>query len=62
MLRRLKIHRYRNVAPGAELHFSDGRHVLLGPNGGGKTTLLTLISVVLRGDFRDLGDEEFDIE
>lgn len=62
MLRRLKVHRYRNVAPGTELHFSDGHHVLLGPNGGGKTTLLTLIPAVLRGEFSGLGDEEFDLE
>ncbi len=62
MLRRLKVHRYRNVAPGTELHFSEGHHVLLGPNGGGKTTLLTLITAVLRGEFRDFGDEEFDLE
>lgn len=62
MLRWLKINRYRNVVPGTELTFSEGHHVLLGPNGGGKTTLLELIAAVLRGDFSGLKDEEFSIE
>ena len=62
MLRWLKINRYRNVVPGTELAFSEGHHVLLGPNGGGKTTLLELIAAVLRGDFSGLADEEFSIE
>ena len=62
MLRWLKINRYRNVVPGTELTFSEGHHVLLGPNGGGKTTLLELIAAVLRGDFRGLKDEEFSFE
>ena len=62
MLRWLKINRYRNVLPGTELTFSDGHHVLLGPNGGGKTTLLELIAAVLRGDFSGLKEEDFSIE
>ncbi|MDO9017832.1 MAG: AAA family ATPase [Deltaproteobacteria bacterium] len=62
MLRWLKINRYRNVVPGTELTFSDGHHVLLGPNGGGKTTLLELIAAVLRGDFSGMADEEFSFE
>lgn len=62
MLRWLKINRYRNVVPGTELTFSEGHHVLLGPNGGGKTTLLELIAAVLRGDFSGLKDEDFSFE
>ncbi|WP_437720230.1 AAA family ATPase [Sorangium sp. So ce861] len=59
-LKRLKIHRYRNVEP-CELIFSDRRNVLLGPNGAGKTTLLSLISKVLRTNLNDPGDP-FSIE
>ncbi|XXX72279.1 AAA family ATPase [Sorangium sp. So ce134] len=59
-LKRLKIHRYRNVEP-CELIFSDRRNVLLGPNGAGKTTLLSLISKILRTSLTDPGDP-FSIE
>ncbi|WP_437995258.1 AAA family ATPase [Sorangium sp. So ce185] len=59
-LKRLKIHRYRNVEP-CELIFSDRRNVLLGPNGAGKTTLLSLISKILRTNLSDPGDP-FSIE
>ncbi|WP_437874416.1 AAA family ATPase [Sorangium sp. So ce513] len=59
-LKRLKIHRYRNVEP-CELIFGDRRNVLLGPNGAGKTTLLSLISKILRTNLSDPGDP-FSIE
>ncbi|MGK3992919.1 AAA family ATPase [Sorangium sp. So ce1024] len=59
-LKRLKIHRYRNVEP-CELIFGDRRNILLGPNGAGKTTLLSLISKVLRTSLSDPGDP-FSIE
>ncbi len=61
-LERLKIHRFRDVVSGTELHFSHGWNVLLGRNATGKTTLLHLISMALRGDFGALAGEVFDLE
>ena len=61
-LKRLKIEKYRNVAPGTELVFNDGFNVLLGQNGTGKTTLLRLIASVLASDFAGLESEEFALE
>lgn len=54
-LRRLKIERYRNVEP-CELTFGDGLNIVLGPNGGGKTTLLNLVSRVLHGNLSSTND------
>ena len=61
-LERLKIHKFRDVVPGTELRFSHGWNVVLGRNATGKTTLLHLISMALRGDFTALRGEEFDVE
>jgi energy-coupling factor transporter ATP-binding protein EcfA2 len=61
-LRRLRVEKFRSVVKDAELLFSDGINVLLGQNGTGKTTLLELISMVVRSDFRALAKEEFAIE
>jgi energy-coupling factor transporter ATP-binding protein EcfA2 len=61
-LKRLRVERFRSLARGAELLFSDGINVVLGQNGTGKTTLLELISMVVRSDFSSLAKEEFAIE
>jgi energy-coupling factor transporter ATP-binding protein EcfA2 len=61
-LRRLRVEKFRSVAKPAELSFSDGINVLLGQNGTGKTTLLELISMVVRSDFSSLAKEEFALE
>ncbi len=61
-LKRLKVHTFRDLAPGTELHFSDGWNVVLGRNATGKTTLLHLISMALRGDFSELKGEPVSLE
>ncbi len=61
-LKRLKIEKYRGVAPNTELVFNDGMNVLLGRNGTGKTTLLQLIAIVTRSAFGALVGEEFSFE
>ncbi|WP_224241440.1 AAA family ATPase [Hyalangium gracile] len=61
-LTKLKIDKYRGVAPGTELTFSPARNLVLGRNGTGRTTLLDLISVALCSDFSGLVHEEFSVE
>ena len=61
-LKRLKIVQFRDVQPGTELHFHPGWNVILGRNGTGKTTLLHLLSMVLRDDFREISQEPFCLE
>jgi ABC-type lipoprotein export system ATPase subunit len=60
-LKWLKIEKYRNVAPGTELHFSDKFNVLLGKNGTGKTTLLRLIAMIAKDGFAPLAERSFDL-
>ncbi|MFY0541641.1 hypothetical protein [Nannocystis pusilla] len=62
-LRRLTIAQFRDVEPGTELRFVDGIHLVVGDRHAGKTTLLTLLSMVCRGSFMlEHGDEPFDLE
>ena len=61
-LKRLRVERFRSLVKGTELSFSDGINIVLGQNGTGKTTLLKLISMVVRSDFSSLAKEEFAIE
>jgi len=60
-LKRLRVERFRSLARDTELSFSDGINIVLGQNGTGKTTLLELISMVVRSDFSSLVKEEFAI-
>lgn len=57
----LRIDKFRNVKPGSEIRFADGFNIVLGRNGTGKTTLLDLISRIVRWDFGDLERDEFAI-
>lgn len=61
-LKWLRIHRYRNVAPGTYLEFNDGFNVLLGRNGTGKTTLLDLIEMIWTRGFGKIDGEDFHLE
>lgn len=58
----LSINRFRNLAPGTMLRFNSGKNIVLGENASGKTTLLNLISMVLRSNFAEIEDEDFDLE
>ena len=62
MLKSLTLHQFRYIKPGTKLSFTEHFNVLLGRNGTGKTTLLDLLSMVLRSDFSALREEAFDIE
>ncbi len=61
-LLRLRIHRYRGVAPETELLFSPSLNVVVGDNGTGRTTLLELLATVLGSDFSGLQREAFSLE
>jgi hypothetical protein len=60
-LTRLEIHRYRDLAPGTTLTFGPALNLVLGDNGTGRTTLLELVSTVLRADFSALMAEPFSL-
>ncbi|MET0403146.1 MAG: ATP-binding protein [Cystobacter sp.] len=61
-LTHLRIHQYRDVAPGTRLVFSPTLNLVLGENGTGRTTLLELLSRVIASDFSSLIHEEFSLE
>ena len=57
-LRRLVIHKFGDVLGPTELDFAEGMNVLIGQNGGGKSTLLRLIVAAIEADaeiFRKYG-------
>jgi energy-coupling factor transporter ATP-binding protein EcfA2 len=59
-LRSLTIGKYRDLEPCA-LRFHPAQNILLGKNGTGKTTLLDLVSMIVRSDLSSLARTEFDI-
>jgi len=64
-LEKLTLRTLGNIAPNTELHFHDRGALLLGKNGTGKTTLLHVISAVLRSDWPWLfsfAPDGFDLE
>jgi energy-coupling factor transporter ATP-binding protein EcfA2 len=61
-LKRLKIHKFRNVMPGVELHFDDQMNILIGRNATGKTTLLNVVSNCLRIGIPTPLDEECHVD
>ncbi|ATB27566.1 AAA family ATPase [Melittangium boletus] len=61
-LTQLRIHRYRDVAPGSTLAFSPTLNLVLGENGTGRTTLLDLLARAIASDFSGLLHEEFSLE
>ena len=58
---RIKINRYRNVAPGTELLLDARVNLVLGESGTGKTMLLGLLAAIAGSDFSRLEDEPFDL-
>ncbi len=60
-LNTMTIHRFRRVTPDTELQFRPGMNVLIGKNATGKTALLRLISMALRTDFEEVGQEPFEL-
>ncbi|HYH96594.1 AAA family ATPase [Hyalangium sp.] len=58
----LQINKFRSVKPGTRLTFNPGYNVLLGQNGTGKTTLLKLVAAVVRSNFEELRDTDFDLQ
>ncbi|MCY3020272.1 MAG: AAA family ATPase [Planctomycetota bacterium] len=61
-LKRLKIHKFRNVVPGVELHFDDRVNILVGKNATGKTTLLNVVANCLRTGLPTPLDEECHVD
>ena len=58
----LKIGRLRRVRPGTTIRFGPQLNTFVGPNGSGKTTVLALISALVRNNFAAFVHENFVIE
>jgi energy-coupling factor transporter ATP-binding protein EcfA2 len=61
-IRRVTVHRLRNVKPGCTLELHPGLSVLLGQNGTGKTTLLQWMADFLSGHLEAWDKEPYRVE
>jgi energy-coupling factor transporter ATP-binding protein EcfA2 len=61
-IRRVTIHRLRNVTPGCTFELHPGLNVLLGQNGTGKTTLLQWMADFMSGDLDVWSKEPYSVE
>ncbi len=61
-IRRVTIHRLRNVKSGCTFELHSGLNVLLGQNGTGKTTLLQWIADFMSGDLESWSKEPYRVE
>lgn len=61
-IRRVTIHRLRNVKPGCTFELHPGLNVLLGQNGTGKTTLLQWVADFLSGNLDSWSKEPYRVQ
>jgi energy-coupling factor transporter ATP-binding protein EcfA2 len=61
-IRRVTIHRLRNVKPGSTFELHPGLNVLLGQNGTGKTTLLQWMADFMSGNLEPWSREPYRVE
>jgi energy-coupling factor transporter ATP-binding protein EcfA2 len=61
-IRRVTIHRLRNVKPGCTFELHSGLNVLLGQNGTGKTTLLQWMADFMSGNLESWSREPYHVE
>lgn len=61
-IRRVTIHRLRNVKPGCTFELHPGLNVLLGQNGTGKTTLLQWMADFMSGNLESWSKEPYRVE
>jgi len=57
----LRVHNFRRVRPGTFIAFEPQLNTVVGRNGTGKTTLLALISAIVRNNVHEFIHEDFEI-